>query len=60
MKNIIKLTNQNSETNLEYSDLTGNVFGCAGQFKYLIYYIEMCKPIIQQLHETEVINSYKL
>lgn len=57
--NEVHLANQNSETNLECSDLTGNIFDCAGQFKYLIDYIEMCKPIIQQLQEAEVINNYK-
>jgi len=51
--------NQSSETNLECSDLTGNVFSCAGQFKHLIDYIDMCKPIIHQLHEAEIVNSYK-
>lgn len=39
-------THQSSETNLECSDLTRNVFSCAGQFKRLIDYIYMCKPII--------------
>lgn len=52
-------TYHSSETNLECSDLIENVLGCAGQFKHLIDYKKICKPITQQLHETEVVKNYK-
>jgi hypothetical protein len=45
-KSIAIESNQSSEINLEYSDLTGKVFGCAGQFKHLIDYLYMRKSVI--------------
>lgn len=48
---------KSSETNIECSDSTGNVFSFTDQFKNVIDYIDLCKPIIQHLHIAEYINS---
>ncbi|KAL5246043.1 hypothetical protein ACI65C_013451 [Semiaphis heraclei] len=47
---------ENSKTN----DLTNSVLNCAGQFRYLFDYIKLCKPIIHNFQETEVLNAYKI
>jgi len=33
---------------------------CAGQFRYLFDYIKLCKPIIHNFQEAEVLNAYKI
>jgi len=33
---------------------------CAGQFRYLFDYIKLCKPIIHNFQESEVLNAYKI
>ncbi|XP_060845279.1 zinc finger MYM-type protein 1-like [Rhopalosiphum padi] len=47
---------KNSKTN----DLTNSVLNCAGQFRYLFDYIKLCKPIIHNFQESEVLNAYKI
>lgn len=33
---------------------------CAGQFRYLFDYIKLCKPIIHNFQEAEVLNAHKI
>lgn len=45
-----------SETN----NLIDSVLSCIGQFRYLFDYMKLCKPIINNFQETEILNAYKI
>eukprot|EP00102_Acyrthosiphon_pisum_P019681 XP_016656891.1 PREDICTED: uncharacterized protein LOC107882686 [Acyrthosiphon pisum] len=56
LENALPSNTTDSETN----NLTDSVLNCAGQFKYLFDYIKLCKPIIHNFQEAEVLNTYKI